>query len=369
MQRINIDSSNFYLNEPRGKQRKKWIVIFRKKYLYKESTIKQDGSPTYNDISECLASGIAQLIGVSSADYYLCTSCGRNGIITPDFLDNDVYLPKKEEFLDGTFLISRIDPGFKNKSLLNPATHQYYTVSLILDSILEFGLIKEALEMIVFDALIGNTDRNPSNYGIIVNHETGNIRFAPLYDNSTCLGISMVEHRLRKCYDIKGNLIDRLHTDTVMHHHIVGKITIDRHMQYKEKDVWDMKETARILGMIEGKRKELIEKVENEQISRAEYHKQLSDIGDQYRKYDITTLEYRPLIEYLTTYYYDEIESIIMRIRDNMTQENIGNLFAWYSNELPIDRLEFARNMVLERAKWIVSYYLENKEKSRGKML
>ena len=369
MQRINIDSASFYLEESIGSQRKKWIVMYMQKYLFKETTIKSDGTSTYNDIAECLAYGIGRLIGISCAEYYLCSLRGINGIITPDFLDNTPSFEKKEELISGTSLISRIDPNFKNMSLVNPKTHQYYTVSLVLDSVLEYGFVKEALEMLVFDSLIGNEDRNPSNYGIIINHESGKKRFAPLYDNAKSLGISMVDHRLRKCYNVDGEMIDQLHTDTVMHHHIVGKITLERQMQYKEKNLWDIKETTRILGMIEQRKRELSTLLEKGQISQFEYHKQLYEIGNQYRKYDITTIEYRPLIEYLTTYYSNYIEDIVLRIKENINEENIENLFSQYSNELPPDRMEFAKKMVLERANWIVTYFEENKERNRGKLL
>ena len=98
-------------------------------------TYKADGTPIYNDVSECMAADLANLIGVPVAKYCLCDNSGELGVISLDFLDNKLEGPKKEEFIDGVHLISQIDPGFKNKSLLNPQTHQYYTVDLVIRTV------------------------------------------------------------------------------------------------------------------------------------------------------------------------------------------------------------------------------------------
>ena len=218
-------------------------------------------------------------------------------------MDNKLKGPKKEEFIDGVTLINIIDPGFKNTSLVNPKTHQLYTADLIIQSVLKYNLMEDVINMFVYDSLIGNRDRNPSNYGIIINHETDQIRFAPLYDNCTSLGVSMVDHRLHECVDENGNIIDEQQLDLVIHKHIVGKVTLDRFHQYKEKRAWD------------------------------------------------------------------KIEQIIDKIEKNITRENIDKLFDYYQDELPPDRLRFAKELVLRRANWIVEYYKVNKYESRGKLL
>ena len=53
----------------------------------------------------------------------------------------------------------------------------------------------------------------------------------------------------------------------------------------------------------------------------------------------------------------------------NITKENIDKLFDYYQDELPPDRLRFAKELVLRRANWIVEYYKVNKYESRGKLL
>ena len=109
--------------------------------------------------------------------------------------------------------------------------------------------------------------------------------------------------------------------------------------------------------------------VEDGKLSVSEYHKILNKIGDTYRKYDVSTLEYQQMISYLTTFYPEYIEQIIDKIEKNITKENIHKLFDYYQDDLPPDRLRFATELVLRRANWIVEYYKVNKYESRGKLL
>ena len=363
-ERMNEDP---HLPEPVGKQPKYWIISMGKRFLFKFATYKShDGSPIYNDVSECMATDVAHLLGLDCAKYFLCTNKGENGVITLDFLDNETIGPKKEEFVDGVYLIHQIDEGFKNKSLENPQTKQYYTVDLVLRSVEKYGLMQDALNMLVYDALIGNRDRNPSNYGIILNHETGQYRFAPLYDNGTSLGISIVDHRLAACIDEKGNIINEAQLDEVVHNQFLGKVTLERFFQYKEKYEWDRKEMTRIANKIEEKKYELQKVVASRRISMDEYHKQLYKISKERRTYDIANLEYKTLIAYLTNYYPEYIEGIMETIKEQITEEHINKIFNYYKEELPPDRMRMAKEVVLRRAKWMVEYYYNNRLENGG---
>lgn len=356
-----------HLPEPVGKQPKYWIISNGKRYLFKLATYKShDGSPIYNDVSECMASDIAEMLYLPCARYMLCENKGEKGVLTPDFLDNETIGPKKEEFVDGVYLINQIDEGFKNTSLMNPKTKQYYTVDLILRSVEKYGLMQDAINMLVYDALIGNRDRNPSNYGIILNHETGEYRFAPLYDNGTSLGISMVDHRLSACIDESGNIINEEQLNEVIHNQILGKVTLDRFFQYKEKKAWDFKEMTRIANKIEEKKHELREVVASRRMSEQAYHEILFKIGKERRTYDIANLEYQTLIAYLTNHYPEYIEGIMEMIKQVVTPENIDRLFNHYSEELPPDRLKIAKEVVLRRGKWMVEYYYNNRLDNGG---
>lgn len=44
---------------------------------------------------------------------------------------------------------------------------------------------RDCVKMMLFDVLIGQADRSPSNYGITIDASTNSAHFAPLFDNST----------------------------------------------------------------------------------------------------------------------------------------------------------------------------------------
>lgn len=359
-----------HLPEPVGKNPKYWLIAQDKRYLFKLQTTKeQNGESVYNDVSECIASDIGELLGLNVAEYFLCTNDGVPGVLSPDFLDNELEGPKKEEFVDGVYLISLIDPGFKNGSLLNPQTKQYYTVDLVLQSVEKYGLIQDAINMMVYDALIGNRDRNPSNYGIIYNHETGTYRFAPLYDNGTSLALSMPQKRLEKCVDKEGNIINEEHMNDVIHHQFLGKVTLERFFQYKEKIVWDRAQIEKAHVNVELKKRELQQVVQSRRMKPDVYHEILRKIANERIGYDISTLEYQPLIEYFTNHYPDEIEGIMYSISQAINQHNMDRLFDLYKNEMPIDRLVMSKEIVLRRASWMVEYYYTKKAERGGKTL
>ena len=75
------------------------------------------------------------------------------------------------------------------------------------------------------------------------------------------------------------------------------------------------------------------------------------------------------MISYLTLFYSKEIEPLMNKIEEKITKENIDKIFDAYKDYLPIDRLNIAKQVILERANWMTSFYRQNKKKSEGKLL
>lgn len=59
--------------------------------------------------------------------------------------------------------------------------------------------------MFVVDALIGNTDRNNSNWGIII-RENGRKKLAPVYDNGNCLNSKWDDEKMQAVLSNEKNL-------------------------------------------------------------------------------------------------------------------------------------------------------------------
>lgn len=51
-------------------------------------------------------------------------------------------------------------------------------------------------DMLLFDALIGNTDRHQDNWGLLLKQGSSGVRIAPIFDNGTSLGYEILESKM-----------------------------------------------------------------------------------------------------------------------------------------------------------------------------
>lgn len=52
--------------------------------------------------------------------------------------------------------------------------------------------------MFIIDSIIGNTYRHNGNWGFLLNKETGNIEFSPIYDCGSCLNPMLEDEQIEK---------------------------------------------------------------------------------------------------------------------------------------------------------------------------
>lgn len=147
----------------------------------RKSWIFSDGTPTLvkyggllgkdeniQSINEIVASRIAEMLGISHAEYFsLKDGDGHIICASPSFIHGDT-----EEFVSAMRTVH---------TWVSPSTlYQYYA---------DRGMGTDADRMIIFDSMIGNTDRHEMNYGYLRDPDTLEIiGFAPLFDNGTSLG-------------------------------------------------------------------------------------------------------------------------------------------------------------------------------------
>lgn len=97
--------------------------------------------------------------------------------------------------LEGVELIQASYPNYNLKELKDSVTNEKYSVQMIEKSLQDSSYMKEILKMIIFDCLIGNSDRHHSNWAEIakVYYDQENYMFifefsiSPLYDNGSSL--------------------------------------------------------------------------------------------------------------------------------------------------------------------------------------
>src|SRR3989338_5072388 len=109
---------------------------------------------------------------------------------------------RQEDLLHGAEIISLVDKKFASLNLKEK--RRVYTLRVVVDSIRNYvsnhpnsnKLWDQFFELLVFDALIGGTDRHYYNWGVLAKADTGEfIRLAPAFDNGISLMWKIEEYR------------------------------------------------------------------------------------------------------------------------------------------------------------------------------
>lgn len=163
-----------------GRSEKIWLISEDKIGLFKFPKQSPNGSITYEHISEKLAYDIAVLLEIPCAEVDLGKYNGRFGSMS-------YRINKDNEFLlEGIAFISKIYPDYDIDKLYDAKNNIYYSLPMIFPIIKALECEKEFMQMMIFDALIGNSDRHHSNWAVIVSSDNS-IKFSPLYDNGSSL--------------------------------------------------------------------------------------------------------------------------------------------------------------------------------------
>lgn len=112
------------------------------------------------------------------------------GALCWSFLDES-----KDSLVEGADMIMEYDETYDREYLRGES--EIYNFELLYKLFKDNDILNCLFQMIIFDTLIGNTDRHQDNFGVIRNEENGKVSFAPFYDNSSSLGRELDERRVR----------------------------------------------------------------------------------------------------------------------------------------------------------------------------
>lgn len=252
---------------------------------------------TTDHISEKMASDIAKIIGIACAEIDLGiyrdkydNNKIKNGMISYKINDKGV------ELIEGINLISSCYKNYDSECFRDTQTGECYSVDMIIKSLGIYNLEEDGLKMMVFDFLIGNTDRHDRNWAVLRNGET--VTFSPLYDNASSLCAYENETTLKDC-----------------------------------------------LGKDKNKFRALVDSKSRSSI--------------RINKFKLTKKKpmHSEVMKYLKDNYYDGTIKFIEKIKECLTEEVIDNLIDKYNKYLSINKCIVLKKYLKEKVKMLLNIY------------
>lgn len=193
---IDFTNYNEELNRYKGSEKKETLVDSGAKYLVKfpnpVNLKNKNISYINNAFSEYVGSNIFKLVGFTTQNTILGKYIynGKEKIVCgcEDFTDNNNILYEFES------LALSANPDKKIGTELEDIL-EIVEESKMIDKI---ETREKFWDMFVIDSMIGNTDRHNGNWGFILNGETNEIKFAPIYDCGSCLNPMLEDEEMKK---------------------------------------------------------------------------------------------------------------------------------------------------------------------------
>ena len=197
----NAEPSGIYYGGHSGN--KKGIIYNNERWFlkYPKSTKDMDVknlSYTTSPLSEYIASQIYNSIGIDVHQTLLGIANNKVVVACKDFLRDS------ETIQDYNMIRNNYDEKIVDKldEMDSSSSLTIDDIDELLVIMNEYPELKERFwDMFIVDALLGNNDRNESNWGIILDKSTGNKRLAPVYDNGSSFNTKSSNEKLEDIYN------------------------------------------------------------------------------------------------------------------------------------------------------------------------
>ena len=249
---------------------------------------------TTDHVSECIAYDIAQMLEIPCAKFELGMFRGREGSMSYNIIQNS-----DQSLVEGIHFIMQIYPEYNPEQFIDMATNCRYSVEMVIKAIEQFVPIEGLMKMLMFDYLIGNSDRHQNNWAILI--ENDKKKWSPLYDNSSSLCAYVSEEKIESYFG-------------------------------KDKNRWR--------SLIDTKSKSLFRCTENDEKCS-------------------THLE---ILKYLKKNYYMETKKIAEKIVTVVTEEKVCDILNSYSEELSNNKRKLILKYLLEKKQMLKIVYFGEEE-------
>jgi len=180
--------------EQLGSKPKFWVTREDGRWLFKEARPN-----TGEDWAEKVSAEFAQRLGINAAQVELASYVGKRGCISKNFIRTTV----GEALIHGNEILATHVQDYDKAKVLKQSDHTVHNIVAAVVRLFPNGLGEPILmtlaEYMVFDALIGNTDRHHENWGFQVRAGADPRTFvwsaAPSYDHASSLGRECLDER------------------------------------------------------------------------------------------------------------------------------------------------------------------------------
>jgi hypothetical protein len=180
-------------------------------YFFKESLKKGNRDYKYEFWSEVIASEIGELLGFNVLKYHIAIRGEVMGCISKSMINQ-----ASDELIEGGKYLQAFDP----EDIRLRYQYDFDLIKRALDAFEKSNYLKELIEIIVFDALIGNSDRHQENWAIINSHTRISEGFAQIERDVTAGNLDGIPPWLgrivSRVFTIKGKIRPELQTARLM---------------------------------------------------------------------------------------------------------------------------------------------------------
>jgi HipA-like C-terminal domain len=178
-------------DEALGSKTKFWFRRDAERWLFKEAR-----GGTGEDWAEKVASEVARLVGINAATVELADYEGRRGCASLSF----AYREKGDVLIHGNEILAGMVLGYDRNKRFRQSDHTLENITAAIGKLFPQAELNRAVlttlaGYLVFDALIGNTDRHHENWAILLRAPTSILEVAPTFDHASSLGRELQDPR------------------------------------------------------------------------------------------------------------------------------------------------------------------------------
>lgn len=315
-----------------GGTRSKKIVIHpisNDEYFFKGSKINKTNEETLYPTefwSEIVSSKIGQFLGFPMLDYNIAYD--KNDRQKIGCISKSMVLNSENNLTEGITYLTGYDSKY------NPENDQSkYTFQFIQSALIDFNFtdyIKNIIEIIILDSIIGNSDRHQENWGIIMYYRSSIDKINEELLNPKVKFWSKIDMKLKRFLN---EFFILLHKEERQ----ISKTNLKLHSNITLHKFAPIYDSGCCLGR--EREDEWVEKaVENPQMIEAYIRKGTSEI---HWEGNLKKRKHFELIELLLENYPTETKKYIERVKENYNSESIKGIIENIDINVPTDLINF----------------------------